>query len=138
GVTFTPFAPIAAEAGALSVTATSASKGWNIPGVKCSVIVAADERANAMLQKLPREVQTRSSILGLHASVAAFDQGREWLDRAIAQIQSNERLFASMVSEHLPHVTTTRPRAGYLAWLDFTRTALRDDPYRRILTDARV
>ena len=138
GVGFTPFAPIAAEAGALSVTATSASKGWNIPGVKCSVIVAADERANSTLLKLPREVQTRSSILGLHASIAAFREGREWLDRAIAQIESNERLFADLVSEQLPGVTTERPRAGYLAWLDFTQAGLGDDPYRRILMEAQV
>ncbi|WP_244303231.1 aminotransferase class I/II-fold pyridoxal phosphate-dependent enzyme [Leucobacter coleopterorum] len=53
GQRFTPFAPIAAAAGALSVTTTSASKGWNLAGVKCSVIVAADERANSVLQLLP-------------------------------------------------------------------------------------
>lgn len=138
GVTFHPFAPIAAEAGALSATATSASKGWNIAGAKCSVIVAADERANRVLQQLPPEVQTRVSLLGLHANVAAFSDGREWLDRAITQIEANQRLFAALAAEHLPGVGWLPGRASYLAWLDFREAWLGDNPAGRILADARV
>ena len=138
GVTFTPFAPIAAAARTLSVTTTSASKGWNIPGVKCSVIVAADERANTILRTLPPEVVTRTSILGLHASVAAFSEAREWLDRTIAQVTANDELLADLIARHLPGVRHTRPRASYLAWLDFTEAGLGDDPFQRILTEAKV
>ncbi|MFV0434129.1 MAG: MalY/PatB family protein [Leucobacter sp.] len=138
GTTFTPFAPLAAEAGALSVTVTSASKGWNIAGTKCSIIVAADERAGAVLAGLPPETVTRCSILGLHASVAAFTEGRDWLDRAVPQIEANDALLAGLVRDRLPRVHHTRPRAGYLAWLDFREAGLGDDPHRRILSEARV
>ncbi|MBL3685712.1 aminotransferase class I/II-fold pyridoxal phosphate-dependent enzyme [Leucobacter zeae] len=138
GAVFTPFAPLAAAAGALSVTATSASKGWNIAGLKCSVVVAADARANERLGTLPPEVACRASILGLHAGVAAFREGRGWLDRAIAQIESNDRLLAALIAEHLPGVRYTRPLAGYLAWLDAREAGLGDDPHRAILHDARV
>ena len=135
---FTPFAPIATAAGALAVTATSASKGWNLAGAKCSVIVAADERAEAVLASLPPETTTRASILGLHAGVAAFAESRDWLDRAIAQFESNDRLLAELVAERLPGVVYTRPSAGYLAWLDFRAAGLGDDPAGRILAEARV
>lgn len=138
GTTFTPFAPIAATAGALSVTTTSASKGWNIAGSKCSVIVAANERSNEILRSLPPEVSTRSSILGLHASVAAFTHGRDWLDRTIAQVEANDELLARLVAEQLPGVVHVRPRASYVAWLDFTQAGLGDDPYAVILSRARV
>lgn len=138
GETFIPFAPVAAAAGALAVTTTSASKGWNIAGTKCSVIVAADERANALLLRLPPETTTRASILGLHASVAAFARGGDWLDRAITQIEANSALLAELVAAHLPGVTLTRPRAGYLAWLDLRGAGLGDDPYLAVLTEARV
>ncbi|WP_449281026.1 MalY/PatB family protein [Leucobacter sp.] len=138
GQAFTPFAPLAAAAGALSVTTTSASKGWNLAGTKCSVIVAADARANEILRRLPPEVACRSSILGLHASVAALVDGRDWLDRAIAQFEANDRLLGELVRDRLPGVRRTRPRAGYLAWLDFRDAGLGDDPSRRILFDARV
>ena len=138
GETFAPFAPLAAAAGALSATTTSASKGWNLAGAKCAVIVAADERANEALRRLPPETVTRASILGLHAGVAAFSEGAAWLDRAIAQIEQNEQLLSELVAERLPEVRLTRPRAGYLAWLDFREAGLGDDPCKRILDEARV
>ena len=139
GARFTPFAPLAAAAGALAVTATSASKGWNLAGAKCSVLVAADPRANAVLAKLPPETVTRASILGLHAGVAAFSPpGREWLDRAISQIESNCALFAELVAARLPGVRVVRPDAGYLVWLDLRGAGLGDDPAGRILSHARV
>lgn len=138
GAGFTPFAPLAAEAGALSVTTTSSSKGWNLAGAKCAVIVAADERANRELAKLPPETVTRASILGLHAGIAAFAEGRDWLDRAIAQIEANQTLFARLVAERLPGGAYAPGHAGYLAWLDLRAAGLGDDPAGRILSDARV
>lgn len=136
--TFTPFAPLAAEAGALAVTTTSASKGWNIAGAKCAMIIAADERANEVLKLLPPEVITRTSILGLHASVAAFTDGRAWLNRAVAQIEANQALFDALVRERIPNVRYTPGHAGYVAWIDLRETGLGEHPVKRILTEARV
>ena len=135
---FTPFAPIAAEAGALSVTTTSASKGWNLAGAKCSVIVPADERASRLLEALPPEVHTRTSLLGVHASIAAFTAGRDWLDRAVAQIEANQALFAELVEQRLPGVRYAPGTAGYLAWIDFRRSGLGEHPATEILTRAKV
>ena len=136
--TFTPFAPLAAEAGALSVTTTSASKGWNLAGSKCSVIVAADDRANALLNTLPPEVATRTSILGLHANVAAFTEARDWLSRATAQIEANQRLLRTQLSERVPGIGYLPGSAGYLAWLDLRGIGLGENPAERVLQEARV
>ncbi|SJN09334.1 Cystathionine beta-lyase, type II [Leucobacter sp. 7(1)] len=138
GTRFVPFAPLAADAGAISVTTTSPSKGWNIAGAKCSVIVAADARANAALALLPPETTTRASILGLHAGVAAFTNGRDWLDRAISQIEKNTALLTELVATRLPGVRLAPAQSGYLAWLDFRGAGLGPDPHARILTEARV
>ncbi len=135
---FTPFAPLAAEAGALSATTTSASKGWNLAGAKCSVVVAADERANRLLSTLPPEVATRTSILGLHANISAFTEALDWQQRAVAQIEANQRLLASLLSERLPEIRFTPASAGYLAWLDLRGLALGEHPAERVLQDARV
>lgn len=136
--TFTPFAPIAAAAGALSVTVTSASKGWNIAGAKCALIVGADDRANEVLAKLPPEVLTRTSILGWHASVAAFTEATGWLDRTVAQIAANQALFATLVDERLPGVKYTPGHAGYLGWLDLRDTGFGEHAVDRIASEARV
>jgi cystathionine beta-lyase len=137
GATFTPFAPLAVAAGARAVTVTSASKGWNIAGLKCAILVAADDATNELLGRLPEEVACRTSILGLHANIAAFGCP-DWLDTAIDQIVSNDALLAELLREHLPAVIYHRPRASYLAWMDLRHVGLGDNPYQRILDDARV
>lgn len=136
--TFIPFAPIAAAAGALSVSVTSASKGWNVAGAKCAIIVAADDRANAVLTNLPPEVLTRTSILGWHASVAALSEGVAWLDRTVAQVEANQALFAALVDERLPDVVYSPGNAGYLGWLDLRESGLGEHPVGRIREEARV
>lgn len=135
---FVPFAPLAAEAGARSVTVTSASKGWNLAGTKCAIIIASSERENILLQRLPPEVACRASILGLHANVAAFRHAREWLDTAVNRIEQNADLLAELTASLLPGVRFARPQAGYLAWLDFRGTRISDDPHGTILQEARV
>lgn len=127
GTEFVPFAAVAAEAGARSVTVTSASKGWNLAGVKCAVVVAGDPRTAEQLHGLPEELAARTSILGLHANIAAFDNGY-WRDAAVRQIVANVELLAAELAAHAPTVRLVAPNAGYLVWLDFRDTALGDDP----------
>jgi len=137
GVTFTPFAPLALAAGARAVTVTSASKGWNVAGLKCALVIAADDSTNELLNRLPEEVACRTSILGLHANIAAFSC-TDWLDKTIEQIVDNDSLLDSLLREHLPAVIYHRPRASYLAWLDLSHLGLGESPYQRILDDGRV
>lgn len=137
GETFTPFAVVGEEVGARSVTVTSASKGWNLAGTKCALVIAGDDESAALLDRLPDEVACRTSILGLHANIAAF-ACTTWLDDAVEHIVSNDRLLAELLAEHLPHVVYHRPRASYLAWLDLRQLRLGDDPTTALVEEARV
>ena len=138
GQVFVPFAPLAAAVGTRSVTVTSASKGWNLAGTKCAIVVASSERENRILFTLPPEVACRASILGLHANVAAFRHARDWLDATVQRIEQNADILAELLMSRLPNVRFTLPQAGYLAWLDFRGTSIADDPHGIILNEARV
>ena len=127
GAAFTPFARVAVEAGARAITVTSASKGWNLAGLKCALIVAATAESAQLLKNLPDELAARTSILGLHANTAAFSC-LQWRDAAIQQIVSNIDLLTDGLSQLAPEVHVVRPTAGYLAWLDFRDTTLGEDP----------
>ncbi len=137
GATFTPFATVAGDVGARSVTVTSASKGWNMAGLKCAVMVPSDARARAVLDRFPQEVASRTSILGLHANVAAYSD-EEWLDATITKIMRNDEVLAGLLQRRLPIVRYRRPTATYLGWLDFRDLGLGLDPAEQILRDARV
>ncbi len=137
GTVFTPFAPVARAAGARAVTVTSASKAWNLAGLKCAVIVAADDRSAELLTGLPEELAARTSILGLHANVAALSC-LSWRDDLVGLLVSNVALLEAELAEHAPSVRVVRPDAGYLAWLDFRGTGLGDDPARVLIDHGRV
>ncbi|MEY9850894.1 cystathionine beta-lyase [Leifsonia sp. EB41] len=137
GARFTPFAPVALAAGARAVTVTSASKAWNLAGLKCAVIVAAEPATADLLTRLPEELAARTSILGLHANVAALSCLR-WRDGLLDQLVTNLRLLEAELAVHAPSVRVIRPDAGYLAWLDFRETGLGDDPARTLIDVGRV
>jgi len=137
GVDFTPFAPLAASAGARAVCLTSASKGWNLAGVKCAMLIAADEASLEILERFPDEVTCRTSILGLHANIAAFECV-DWLDDTISRIVANDAHVAALIAENLPGVRYYSPQASYLGWIDFSALDLGDDPAVRLLDEARV
>lgn len=138
GATFTPYLAVSDAAREHGITVTSASKAWNLAGVKCAVMVAASARSRAMFDRLPEEVSVRTSILGLHANIAAFAEGGPWLDGAIAAIESNRELLRALLAERLPEVGYNPPHASYLAWLDFRDLGWGDDPSIRFLESARV
>lgn len=137
GSRFIPFAPVARAAGARSATVTSASKAWNLAGLKCAVIVAAEPATARLLHRLPEELAARTSILGLHANVAALSCLR-WRDGLVDQIVENVRLLEAELAVHAPDVQVVPPDAGYLAWLDFRSTGLGDDPARTLIDVGRV
>ncbi|WP_182112729.1 MULTISPECIES: MalY/PatB family protein [unclassified Actinotalea] len=130
---FTPFLDVSDDAREVGVCVTAASKGWNVAGTKCALMVGASDRSLALLDAMPEEVGTRTSILGLHASTAAFRSGEEWLAGALAAIDANRRLLADLLAEHLPAVRYRVPDATYLAWLDFRDAGWGDDPAERAL-----
>jgi cystathionine beta-lyase len=116
---FTPYLNVSDAARETGICVTSASKAFNLAGVKCAILVAQSATQLAALRSMPDGVRYRTSLLGLHASVAAFDDGDEWLAGTIAAIRSSSALLSSLLGERLPEVTFDPPAAGYLAWLDF-------------------
>jgi cystathionine beta-lyase len=105
--------------------------------MKCAIMIPSDARTLALLDSFPQEVASRTSILGIHANVAAFAD-EEWLDATITKIQHNDALLAGLLLRRLPIVHYRRPTATYLGWLDFRNLGLGIDPAERVLQDARV
>jgi cystathionine beta-lyase len=137
GVTFVPFLDIARSYGVRCICVTSASKGWNLAGAKCALMVAGDERALAILDSFPDEVTCRTSILGLHANLTAFS-AIDWLDDTIDRVVANDELLARLLREQLPDAVYHRPTASYLGWIDLRSFRLGQDPAAILIDSARV
>jgi cystathionine beta-lyase len=135
---YIPFLSVSDAARDHGVAITSASKGWNLAGLKCALMVTASARMRSIINGMPDEVFWRTSILGVQASIAAFRDSEQWLDEVIESLEVNRRLLSSMLSERMPGARYREPRASYLAWLDLRSSGWGDDPAAGILRQAKV
>jgi cystathionine beta-lyase len=136
--TFTPYLSVSEAARASGFAVHSASKAWNIAGLKCAIMVAEGEVPSEVLNRMPFEVAWRTGQFGLLASVAAYTDGQEWLDGVLTSVAANLDLLDRLLQQHLPGVAWRRPQASYLAWLDFRGRGWGDDPAEIILREAKV
>ncbi|GAB3121597.1 MalY/PatB family protein [Glaciibacter psychrotolerans] len=135
---FTPFLSVSEAAREHGICVTSASKAWNLAGLKCAAFVTASDRMHEIVAALPQEVNWRTSQFGLIAGSAAFSDGDAWLDGALAAVQSNRRLLTELLDAQLPGVRYEQPTASYLAWLDFRALGWGTDPAAVALERAKV
>jgi len=123
GADFVPYLSVPGAENGCSVL--SATKGWNLAGLKAALVVAGPDAAGD-LARLPEVVSHGPSHLGIVAHTAALRGGGEWLDALLAGLDDNRRLLGELLAEHLPGVSWTRPAATYLAWLDCRGLGLED------------
>ncbi|MGW6059284.1 MalY/PatB family protein [Streptomyces sp. NPDC055189] len=135
GTSFVPFLSVPGAENGLSLM--SASKAWNLAGLKAALAVAGPEAADD-LARIPEEVSHGPSHLGIIAHTAALRDGGEWLDALLCGLDDNRRLLSALLSEHLPAVGYTPARGTFLAWLDCRELGLGDDPAEAFLQRGRV
>jgi cystathionine beta-lyase len=133
-----PFPAVSPAAARRSIVLTSASKTWNLAGLKAAMMIATSDEARSVLAKLPPETPYHAGHLGILAARAAFTEGEPWRASALAILDRNRELLADLLRERLPGVRYVPPRASYLAWLDCTALGLGDDPARAFLARGRV
>ncbi|MFC4137192.1 MULTISPECIES: MalY/PatB family protein [unclassified Microbacterium] len=136
---FTPFLAASDAAARVGFAVTSASKAFNLAGLKCALMIAASDEHTAVLRGLPVEVEWRTGQFGLLAAIAAFaPESDPWLDGLLAALDENRRLLGTLLTEHLPGSRYRMPDAGYLAWIDLTDLGWGENPAKRILREAKV
>jgi len=115
----------------------SASKAWNLAGMKAAVAVAG-ELAAAELAQMPDVVRHGQTHIGVIAHVAALRDGEAWLDGLLVALEANRRLLGELLAAQLPHVGYHAPQGTYLAWLDCRALGLGEDPSVAFLERGRV
>lgn len=122
-----PYASVSAVTAGHTITAISASKAWNIPGLKCAQIVLTNDADREVWERIGFLASHGASILGVIANTAAYAEGGPWLDEVLTYLDGNRTLLGEMLTTLLPEVGYTPPEGTYLAWLDLRRTGLDGD-----------
>jgi cystathionine beta-lyase len=137
GATHTPWLEVSDAARERGIAFTSASKAFNVAGLKTALVITASDRAREAVQRVP-PLTDRVGLLGVIAAEAAFRYGDGWLDAVRAQLAVNRALLGELLAAELPKITWTPPQASYLAWLDCRAFALGDNPSETFLERGRV
>ena len=120
-----------------AVALVSASKAFNIAGLKCAQVVCGDAATRDLLAGVPLARNDSWSSLGVVGSVAAYDEGDAWLAALRERLGDQRDLLAELLSEHLPLARMRPLEATYLAWLDL-RAYGYESPAGQCLTVGRV
>lgn len=124
------------------VSVMSASKAWNIAGLKCAVLAAGStgvrEALHQRLHAIPTEIEARVGHLGVQASIAAFRDGRGWLRDLRSHLGENRTLLMQLLGEHVPGARCVPPQATYLAWIDCSGLRIDGEPARYFRERGRV
>jgi cystathionine beta-lyase len=118
-------------------TLLSASKAFNVPGLKCAQLVAGTAADVRAFGALPTVANHGLSPLGLEANVAAYQDRSAWLPTLLEHLAGNCALFAAALAEHAPAARMRPMEATYLAWVDL-RAYGSDDPASVALERGRI
>ncbi len=139
GRTHIPFATLAPEVAAHTVTLTSASKSFNVPGLRCAIAhFGSPELQQRFTGAFPRHVRGGMGILGMYATIAAWREGQPWLDEVVAYLESNRDHLARSLARRFPKIRFDRVEGTYLALLDCSALALGPSPMKHFYTAGRV
>lgn len=128
-----PIASLGPQVAARTVTLHSASKAFNLAGLRYAVAHVGAPWVRDRLAQVHSHMFGAMNLFAVEATTAAWSLGDEWLQAAVAHLDRNRRLLADLLGAHLPDVAYTPPEATYLAWLDCRLLALEgqglgDDP----------
>ncbi|MFN0092223.1 MAG: MalY/PatB family protein [Acidimicrobiales bacterium] len=141
GRRFTPFAALEPAFAERTVTLTSATKAFNIAGLRLAVAVFGSARLHERWLRVHPFLLGGVGAPGIAATVAAWRHGQPWLDELIGYLDGNRRLVEEFVTDRLPGVAHVKPEATYLAWLDcreLVRRKVTDNPAELFLEKAKV
>ncbi|AMT89180.1 MULTISPECIES: MalY/PatB family protein [Pseudomonas] len=132
-----PTASLSPEISKRTITLMSASKAYNIAGLKTSFMIIQDAALRERVNHARCGMVDSVNPLGMEATRVAYSEAAPWLAELKIYLQANRDWLVNAVRTRLPGVTINVPQGTYLAWLDCTALDL-PDPQRFFLEQGKV
>lgn len=119
GFTYTQFASVSEEFQKHSVTCVAPSKAFNIAGLQIANIIVENDKWRQRIDKAININEVCDvNPFGVIATIAAYNEGEEWLNQLLQYIHGNYLFFKDYCEEHLPQLPVAPLEGTYLAWMD--------------------
>ena len=136
GHVYTPFASINKKHLQNSVTCISPSKSFNMAGLQIANTIAADDRVRQQIDKAININEVCDvNPFGIEATIAAYNQGEEWLIQLLDYLKTNYDFLCDFFTENLPQFTVTELEGTYLVWTDCSILHMSSDELQALLLE---
>ena len=119
-----PFGAVSENAAAHTVTAVAASKGWNIPGLKCAQLIFHNDADAERFAPQTARFTGATSTLGARAAQVCYENAREWNEDVRRYLQGNYEIVRERVASW-DGVRMSAVEGTYITFLDFSEHAAR-------------
>ncbi len=118
------------------ITCCSASKTFNIAGLKNSFIILPDDELRASFDAYVKRIDVLDGpSVGYVAATAAFEGGKPWLRSLLEQVRENYQAACGELLDALPGAVISPLEGTYLMWVDL-RDCLDPEKTKEIIQDA--
>lgn len=101
------------------------SKAFNLAGLCTSYIIIPNVKYKELFEKqVAREFLNEPTVFGYSATIKAYEEGYEWIDKQNEHIKNNYLYLKEALNKELPQLKVTKLEGTYLVWLDFSYTNL--------------
>lgn len=136
GHNYTPFASLSEQFLQNSVTCLSPSKAFNIAGLQIANIISASE---SIRRKIDKAININEvcdvNPFGVEATIAAYNEGEEWLDALTEYLESNYRCMKDFCRKYLPDFPITTLEGTYLVWMDCSMLHITSEKLEQLLVE---
>ena len=109
------------------VTCMAPSKSFNLAGLATSSVIISNpsvrEKFNLMMEQLHIG---GGNIFGIEASIAAYSNGKEWIEKMLEYVNDNMNLVYNYCRGNIPLIKPVKAEATYLIWLDCSDLGMDD------------
>lgn len=102
-----------------TITCTSVTKTFNLPGVQVATCIFPSVEAKEKYELTLAKFETkRNNAFSIVANQVAMNEGRDWFNQVTEYIEENIKYATDYIDKHIPKIKYTMPEGTYLLWLD--------------------
>jgi cysteine-S-conjugate beta-lyase len=134
-----PFATVSEAISKFCITASSASKTFNIAGLSSAYLIIPDKELQLKYNRFMQATHISSgNFFGLVATEAAYTYGADWLKQLVGYLEKNYRFLEEFLKENLPDIKPMKPDSTFLVWIDLSNLKISADEAFKKMIDAGV
>jgi cystathionine beta-lyase len=133
-----PFASLGPEIEQRTITMTSATKSFNLGGLRFAIAIFGSQALQNRFNSLPKGARGGLNSLGVLATEVAWRDCDDWLDGLVGYLQDNRDFVYEQLRTRVPQLDMHKPESTYLAWLGCQQLPINRDPFEHFLEVGKV